>query len=131
VETIANKCNNLVSASSSNPTQIINVAVVKDDNDMTVVTSNCTRPIDVSHTLATKPAMWHTLAAMARHVFDTPTPQYLNATSIMASQVIANTEATSIFIMGGTPVKGMCLAIKQWTINLPDGGQRNWLTCAI
>jgi hypothetical protein len=43
--------------------------------------------------------------ATARHLFGTPTPQYLNVIIIATLQAIADTGATSIFIMEGTPIK--------------------------
>ncbi len=45
--------------------------------------------------------MCHTMAGMDRLVFSTPTPQYLNAITIPASQVIADTGEISIFVMEG------------------------------
>jgi hypothetical protein len=61
--------------------------------------------------------------ATARHLYSTSTSQYLNAITITASQAIADTGATNIFIMEGTPVKIIQPATKQLTINLPDGSQ--------
>jgi hypothetical protein len=42
------------------------------------------------------------IAATARQLFREPNPQYLNAIAISTSQAIADTVATSIFIMEGT-----------------------------
>jgi hypothetical protein len=38
-------------------------------------------------------------------MFGKPTPQYLNALTIAASEAIADTGATSIFVMEGAAVK--------------------------
>ena len=61
-----------------------------------------------------------TMAATARELFGAPNPQYLKAIAIAASQAIADTGATSIFIMEGTPCKNLHLAVRPLTINLPD-----------
>jgi hypothetical protein len=52
-----------------------------------------------------------------------PMPQYLNAIMTATNQAIANTGATSIFIMAGADVNNKHLAVKPLTINLPDGKQ--------
>ena len=62
-----------------------------------------------------------TMAATARELFGAPNPQYLNAIAIAASQAIADTGATSIFIMEGRPCKNLGLAVRPLTINLSDG----------
>ena len=61
------------------------------------------------------------MAATARDLFGAPNPQYLNAIAIAASEAIADTGATSIFIMEGTPCENLQPAIRPLTINLPDG----------
>ncbi len=58
------------------------------------------------------------MAATAREMFGAPNPQYLNAIAIAALQAIADTGATSIFIMEGTPCKNLRPAIHPLTINL-------------
>jgi hypothetical protein len=50
-------------------------------------------------------------------------PQYLNTLTIAANQAIANTGATSIFIMESADVDNKHLAMKPLTINLPNGKQ--------
>jgi hypothetical protein len=45
--------------------------------------------------------------ATAQELFGTPNPQYLNAITIATSQAIADTGATSIFIMEGTPCNNL------------------------
>jgi hypothetical protein len=50
-------------------------------------------------------------------------PQYLNALTIAALQAIADTGATSIFIMEGVNVENKRPATKPLTINLPAGRQ--------
>jgi hypothetical protein len=54
-------------------------------------------------------------------LFGAPNPQYLNGIAIAALQAIADTGATSIFIMERTPCKNIRPAIRPLTINLPDG----------
>jgi hypothetical protein len=44
----------------------------------------------------------------------------LNATTNGTNQAIANTVATSIFIMDGVDVENKCIATQQLMINLPD-----------
>jgi hypothetical protein len=82
------------------------------DDDKTVVTSNTT------HKREQPPAM---MAATARKLFGNPMPQYLNAITIATIQVIADTGATSIFIMDGVEVENKGLTKKPLIINLPDG----------
>jgi hypothetical protein len=53
---------------------------------------------------------------MAQQVFGATTPQYLNAITIATTEAIANTGATSIFTMEGTPVKSLRPANKQLTV---------------
>jgi hypothetical protein len=101
------------------PTQIINTTTEVDDNDKTIVTSNRTQ--DLSNVLKGHATTGTTIAATARQSFGKPNPQYLNAIAIAASQVIADTGATSIFIMEGTLCKNLRSAIRPLTINLPDG----------
>jgi hypothetical protein len=50
-----------------------------------------------------------------------PSPQYLNAITIIANLAIADTGATSIFIMEGVQVANKCITVKPLMINLPDG----------
>jgi hypothetical protein len=59
------------------------------------------------------------LAATAWHLFGAPPTWYLNAITITTLQAIADTGATSIFILEGTPIKNIWPAMKQLTINLP------------
>jgi hypothetical protein len=63
------------------------------------------------------------MAMAARTLFGNPMPQYLNAITIAPNQAIANTGATSIFIMAGADVNNKRLAVKPLTIDLPDGKQ--------
>ncbi len=73
-----------------------------------------------------------TIAATARQLFGMPNLQYLNAIAIAALQAIADTGATSIFIMEGTPFKNLLPAIRPLTINLPDGTKvKSTHTCNI
>ena len=85
--------------------------------DITVVMSNVT-------TKRVEPVRAQTSrAAMAGRMFGKPMPQYLNALTIAASEAIADTGATSIFVMEGAAVKNKRTARNPLTINLPDGRQ--------
>jgi hypothetical protein len=61
------------------------------------------------------------MAMAARMLFGSPMPKYLNAVTIATNQVIADTGATSIFIMEGANVDNKRIAKDQFTINLLDG----------
>jgi hypothetical protein len=61
------------------------------------------------------------MAMAARMLFGSPMPQYLNAITIATNQAIANTGATSIFIMEGADVDNKHIATDPLTVNLPDG----------
>ena len=61
------------------------------------------------------------MAMAARMLFSSPMPQYLYAITIATTQAIADTGATSIFIMEGADVDNKCIAKDPLTINLPDG----------
>ncbi len=110
-EYIANKCKSLFSAQPLDPTQIVNLC---NNNDVTITTSNLSLTVWPQHV---------SLVTTAHHLFGAPTPQYFNAITIATSQAIADTGATSIFIMEGTPIKNIRPATKQLKINLPDGSQ--------
>jgi hypothetical protein len=69
---------------------------IKDDN-ATVMASNCSTPLQCL--------------------------ECANAITITATHAIADTGATSIFIMKGTPVKNLRLADHLITIILPDGSK--------
>ncbi len=77
-----------------------------------VVTSNKTNKREQS------PA---TMAATACKLFGNPIPKYLNAIIIATNQAIADTGATSIFIMDGVEVENRRITKKSLIINLPDG----------
>ncbi len=61
------------------------------------------------------------MAATAHKLFSNPMPQYLNAITIATNQAIADTGATSIFMMDGVEVENKKLTKKPLIINLPDG----------
>jgi hypothetical protein len=89
----------------------------KIDNDATVVTSNCSSPeCNVPH----KPQMqgWATAACA---LFGPTSQKALNPITIATTHAIADTGATSIFIMDGIDVINKQMASKLLTINLPDG----------
>ena len=89
-----------------------------DDDDRTVITSNC---LAVNAIVPIRPHRPHAYAAAAQHLFGMPTQQALNAITIDAQQAIADTGATSIFIMDGVDVDNKRVASNPITINLPDG----------
>ncbi len=60
------------------------------------------------------------MAMDAHALFGNPMPQYLKAITIATNQAIANTGATSVFIMVGMDVNNKRLVVKPLTINLPD-----------
>jgi hypothetical protein len=87
---------------------------------------------DLSNVLKGHATTGTTIAATARQLFGAPNPQYLNAIAIAALQTIADTGATSIYIMKGTPCKNLRPAIPPLTINLPDGTKvKSTHTCNI
>jgi hypothetical protein len=76
--------------------------------------------------------LWHrhatqqvcqSMVLTARTLFGHPMPQYLNALTIATNQAIADTGATSIFIMEGADVDNKRPAMSPLTINLPYGKQ--------
>jgi hypothetical protein len=102
---VAHKCKSLVSAtpSSLDPTPPTKATCVENDA-ATVIISNC------SSTKLTQKLIAPSLAATARAMFGNPMPQYLTALMIAANQAIADTGATSIFIMEGTDMANKCIA---------------------
>ena len=61
------------------------------------------------------------IAATARELLGNATTEQLNAMTIATSHAIADTGATSIFVMDGVPVDNKRVASQPLTINLPDG----------
>jgi hypothetical protein len=61
------------------------------------------------------------LAALANILYGNPKPQFFNAITIATNLAVADTGATSIFIMDGVDVENKRLATKPLTVNLPDG----------
>ncbi len=93
---------------------------IVDDDDATIVTSNCTRTTsttNVSRRLVCAP----NIVATARMLLGTPSPEQLNALTIASTHAIADTGATSIFIMDNADVVNKKIATRPLTINLPDG----------
>ncbi len=69
-----------------------------------------------------KPQRLPTLvAAVASTMYDIPKLQYINAIIIAPNHAMADTGATSIFVMDGVDVANKRLATKPLTVNLPDG----------
>ena len=101
---IADKCNHSIDVyanNTSDPTQIINVTATSDNNDKTIISSNWTQ--DAPNVRNVHATTNKSMAATARDMFRAPNPQYLNAIAIATSEAIADTGATLIFIMEGTP----------------------------
>jgi hypothetical protein len=98
-----------------NSTENIKVVSVAENDDMTVVMSN----------LATrsrqKPQRLPTLVAAASTMYGIPKLQYINAITIAPNHAVADTGATSIFVMDGVDVANKRVATKPLTVNLPDG----------
>ena len=61
------------------------------------------------------------IAMTDRATFGNPMPQYSNALTIAANRAIADTGATTIFIMDNVNVDNKCVTTKPLKINLPDG----------
>jgi hypothetical protein len=99
---------------ASDPTPI-NSTSSKDDDNVTIITSNRL------HHWPTPQQVWPSIAMTACTLFGSPMPQYLNALTIATNQAIADTGATSIFIMEGADVDNKLPATVPLTINLPDG----------
>ena len=93
------------------------ITVPDDDDDRTIVTSNCSTAVPVT---TPRP---HPLKAAAHHLFGMPSHEVLNAITIDVQHAIADTGATSIFIMDGVDVENKRIATNPITINLPDGRQ--------
>ena len=92
---------------------------IVDDDDRTVVTSNRSgRCTAVKFPLVRPPT---SIAATARELLGNATTEQLNAMTIATSHAIADTGATSIFVMDGVPVDNKRVASQPLTINLPDG----------
>jgi hypothetical protein len=109
---IANKGKSLVSAYVPYPTQNINMVTPGYDDNKSVITSNKTNNREQP------PA---TMAETARKLLGNPMQQYLNAITIATNRAIADTGATSIFIMDGVEVENRRITKKPLIINLPDG----------
>jgi hypothetical protein len=93
---IANKCKSFISAYVLYPTQNINMVTPGYDDHKMVVTSNKTNKREQP------PA---TMAKTACKLLGNPMPQYLNAITIATNQAIADTGATSLFMMDGVEVE--------------------------
>jgi predicted peroxiredoxin len=63
------------------------------------------------------------LAAVACIMYDNPKQKYLNAITIATHLAVADTDATSFFVMDGVDVENKRVAKKPLTVNLPDGKQ--------
>jgi hypothetical protein len=95
-DVVLNSLNSVDFCYSLDPTHayasfVANNANLKYDNDVTVLASNCT------------------------------TTQHASAMLINPTYVVADTGATSVFIMDSIPTKNKRLALHPIQINLPDG----------
>jgi hypothetical protein len=113
---IANKCKNFVSDYFLDPTEVINVVTIADDDNAMVVTSNL-----ATRSSQKEPLQPTLLAALARILYSNPKPQYLNAITFTTNLAVADMGATSIFVMDGVDIENKQLETKPLTINLPDG----------
>jgi hypothetical protein len=121
-ENLANKCEHLVSAyttSSSYPTKTACTLACNNSNNITACTSDCSNAY--IHALSPPQLTSHCIIAQA--LFEHASHEELNALTIAANKVIADTGATSIFIMEGVDVVNKRSATKPLVINLPDGCQ--------
>jgi hypothetical protein len=100
------------------PTQLdvaASIFAINNDNDNTVVTSNCSLKHSSANSAQTAPEHRH----------------YANM-FIDVSHAIIDTGATSIFVMEGTPMEKIKPTMSPITINLPDGKRvRSTHTCKI
>ncbi len=101
------------------------VTVIDDDDERTIVTSNCSSYVPVT---TPRP---HPFTAATHHLFGMPLHVALNAITIDLQHAIADTGATSIFIMDGVDVDNKRIATHPITINLPDGRKVNRRTFVI
>jgi hypothetical protein len=103
---------------SSNPTQLdvaASIFAVDNDDNNTVVMSNCSQKHSSANSAQTAPEHQH----------------YANML-IDVLHAIADTGATSIFVMEGTPMENIKPTMSPITINLPDGKRvRSTHTCKI
>jgi hypothetical protein len=101
----------VTSTISSYPTQLHVAASIfadESEDDITIIASNCSRTHSAAHstnTISTKIA---------------PEQQHYANMLIKMSYAIADTGATSIFVMEGTPMDNVQLTAHPITINLPD-----------
>ena len=108
----ANKCKHLVSAmpNTSDPTQMTLSPMFDAADDDTIAISNVSR-------------RQNDLLPQVYASTTTLVPQLLNTVTIARDHAIADTGATSIFIMDGIDVVNKRVATSPLTINLPDGKQ--------
>jgi hypothetical protein len=94
------------------------VTIPVDDDDRTIVTSNCSTVVPIS---SPRP---HPLTAAAHHLVGTPSHNALNAITIDSQQAIADTGATSIFIMDGVDVDNKRIATRAPSLLICPTGKR-------
>jgi hypothetical protein len=100
------------------PTNNLSAIQACDNDKITVTTSNC-----LPRTASPSCYPCKSFTTAARALWGMPTQEYLNAITILTTQVIANMGAMSIFIMDSVEVVNKCLAHKPLVINMPDGQQ--------
>ncbi len=102
---VADKFNDLITVhvDSLDPTPTFSMHVV-DDDEATVVTSNCS-PENAAHASYTPCCTTApNLMTTARSLLGNPSKEQLNALTIASTHAIADTGATSIFIMKNAAV---------------------------
>ena len=120
---MAYKFNNLVSVHffSLDPNTACS-GYCSNDDEATVVTSNCLLFLSTEPTVTLVDAHKTELSVVeARDIYVNPSEDYLNAITNASTHAIADTGATSIFIMDGIDVVNKRVALQPLTINLPDG----------
>jgi hypothetical protein len=102
---VANKFNDLVTAhiDSLDPSKNV-LASILDNKDITVATLNCSSSSQQSMPPPLPFVLTQSIAATACSMFGHPWNKYLNAIMIASTYAIADTVATSIFIMDSIDV---------------------------
>jgi hypothetical protein len=118
---VANKFNDLVTGHIDSLDPTINfLAALLDDNDVTVATLNCSNGLHRSTPPPLPSVVTQSITATACSIFGQPLHKYLNTITIVTTYTIADTGATSIFIMDGVDVVNKPVSPKPLTINIPD-----------
>jgi hypothetical protein len=97
------------------PTNFVSTTQARDNDKINVTTSNC-----LPRTASPSSYPCNSFTTAARALWGTPTQEYSNAITTATFQAIADTGATSIFIMDGIGIEvvNKCLAHKPLVINI-------------